>query len=80
MTRASVSPSQFNEGTTEHHQPARWTTTALYQQAIWPTTAVDQPAIWTTSTVDQPANSATSASAARRSRTTGKRPAFAGDV
>ena len=43
VTRASVSPSQFNEGTTEAHQPARWTTTALYQQAIWPTTAVDQP-------------------------------------
>jgi len=75
---ASVSPPQFNEGTTEAHRPARWTTTALYQQAIWSTTVVDQPAIWTTSTVDHPANSTTSTSAARRSRTAGKHPAICG--
>jgi hypothetical protein len=67
VTRASASPSQFNGRTTEAHQPTSWTTTALYQQAIWPTPIVDQLSNWTTS-----------APAARRSSTRGKRPATCG--
>jgi hypothetical protein len=36
VTRANMSPSQFNSRTIELPQSVSWTTTALYQQAIWP--------------------------------------------
>jgi hypothetical protein len=63
LMQASAS---LNDRTTEAHQPASWTTTALYQQASLATTELDQPASW-----------ATSAPAAQRSGTPGKRPALA---
>ena len=78
VTRASASPSQFNGRGSGVDQPASWTTTALYQQTIWRTTTIDQQAIWPTTTVDQPANLTTSAPAARRSSTPGKRSAICG--
>jgi len=63
VTRVSASTSQLNDRTTGVYQPS-WATTALFQQAIWPTNAVDQPE-----------NLMKSAPAARRSSTSGKRPA-----
>lgn len=63
VTRVSASTSQLNDRTTGVYQPS-WATTALFQQAIWPTNAVDQPE-----------NLVKSAPAARRSSTSGKRPA-----
>jgi hypothetical protein len=63
VTRVSASTSQLNDRTTAVYQPS-WATTALFQQAIWPTNVVDQPA-----------NLTKSAPVARRSSTSGKRPA-----
>jgi hypothetical protein len=69
LARASTSPPQSGGRTTEGDQPASWTATALYDQAGWAATA--------TTTFDQPANGTTSAPAARRSSTSGKRSASA---
>jgi hypothetical protein len=83
VAEASAAPSQFDGRTTEVHQPASWTRTALFQQAIWPTTALYQQAIWSTTAlyqqgnwpttvVDQPVSSIASAPVARRGSTSGK--------
>jgi hypothetical protein len=74
VTRASAPASRLNGRTTRPPQIASWTRAALYQQASWATGTRDQPESWATTALDQPANS-TSASAARRSATPGKRSA-----
>ncbi len=73
-TRASAFPSRFNGRTSEPHQPASWTATALYQQATWTRIASDQPANWTTDAVDQPSDRTTSAPVLRRSLSLGRHP------
>ena len=78
VTRANMSPSQFNSRTIELHQSVSWTTTALYQQAIWPTNAIDQPENWTIRAVDQAPSSTTNAPTAQRSSASGKRPSLCG--
>jgi hypothetical protein len=67
LTQAGAPLPRLSERTTEAHQPASWTTTALYQQASLATAEPDQPANWTTS-----------APAAQHSGTPGKRPALCG--
>jgi hypothetical protein len=72
VAEASAAPSQFDGRTTEVHQPASWTRTALFQQAIWSTTALYQQGNWPTTVVDQPVSSIASAPVARRGSTSGK--------
>jgi hypothetical protein len=78
VAREAESPSQSDGGSAGTQQLASWTTSALYHQAIWPTTGLAQPANWTIGTVDQPVNETTSAPAARRGTTSGRRPAVCG--
>jgi hypothetical protein len=68
LTQAGTSSPRSNDRTTEAHQPASWTITALYQQASLATTESDQPANWATS----------APAAAQHSGAPGKRPALCG--